>query len=282
VATPHPNPSPPRGEGLNLPSPLGGGAGGEGFLPPKPEAGFFGRSQELWDIERWFAEADPRKATHRISLTGFGGQGKTALALEAGRWLLKTGLFRAAAFVNYAESPGLDAVAIAVAALSTALGLSLPDETAATLALRETPTLLILDNLEILDAETLGQLLDAAKGWSEAGASRVLLTSRRPDFNHAAYRVEGTRTHRRIALDGLAERDALDWHEELRQLPPAPSVPTPSRIALAALFWQVRCHPLSIRVLAAQLKTRRIEELSGRLEELLVTARRGIHPMPLS
>jgi CHAT domain len=48
------------------------------------EAGFFGRRRELWDIERWFAV----DKTRRISITGFGGQGKTELALEAGRWLM--------------------------------------------------------------------------------------------------------------------------------------------------------------------------------------------------
>jgi len=273
---PNPDPSlrsPRRGEGLNLPYPRGGGAGGEGF-PQKPEAGFFGRSRELWEIERWFAAPAPQ-ATRRVSLTGFGGQGKTALALEAGRWLVKTGLFRAAAFVNYAEIPSRDAVAVAVSALAVALDQTLEDANAANDALRQTPTLLILDNLEVLHAEPLQQLLDAALAWSEAGGSRVLLTSRHPDFQHSGYRLEGTRTHRRIPLDGLQTRDALDWYETLRKLPPDPVFPTPGRDALARLFEQVRNHPLSIRVLAAQLKTRRIAELGGRLEQLLAD-RRGL------
>ena len=49
-------------------------------LPKPPEAGFFGRRKELWDIEKWFSDK-----TRRITITGFGGQGKTALAEEAGR-----------------------------------------------------------------------------------------------------------------------------------------------------------------------------------------------------
>jgi CHAT domain len=48
-------------------------------LPRPQEAGFFGRQKELWDIERWFSAK-----TRRISITGFGGQGKTCLAVEAG------------------------------------------------------------------------------------------------------------------------------------------------------------------------------------------------------
>ncbi|HXP59127.1 MAG TPA: hypothetical protein VN829_01480, partial [Dongiaceae bacterium] len=57
-------------------------------VPPAPAADFFGRPRELWHIERWFADG-----TRRITITGFGGQGKTALALEAGRWLTRAGLF---------------------------------------------------------------------------------------------------------------------------------------------------------------------------------------------
>ena len=47
-------------------------------LPKAPTGGFFGRKRRLWEIERWFAGP-----TRRITLTGFGGQGKTALAQEA-------------------------------------------------------------------------------------------------------------------------------------------------------------------------------------------------------
>jgi hypothetical protein len=240
----------------------------EAGLPPRPEAGFFGRRRELWQIERYFVGK-----ARRVSLIGFGGQGKTALALEAGRWLVRTGLFDGAVFVNYAETPGRDAVAVAVAALSAGLGESLTDAAAATVALGRVRCLVILDNLEILDAETLAQLLGAAKAWSEAGGSRVLLTSRRPDFNHAGYKLQGTHQHRNLALSGLGGRDypddALDWFAVLWKLPPDPVAPRPSREALMGLFEQVAFHPLSIRVLTAQLKTRRIAALGERLEALL-------------
>lgn len=147
-------------------------------LRARHEAGFFGRRRELWDIERWFA-----KGTRRISLTGFGGQGKSELALEAGRWLLLTGMFRRAVFVDYAAVQARDALAVAVSTISVVLEETLASADAVTEALAGTPTLLILDNLETVEPEALAELLSAAAEWSGVGESRVLLTSRIPDFN---------------------------------------------------------------------------------------------------
>jgi hypothetical protein len=113
----------------------------------------------------------------------------------------------------------------------------------------------------------LRALLDAAVSWSEAGGSRVLCTTRRPDFGHADYRIEGTHIHRRIQLEGLGSPQAPDDALEWCALPPAPTAP--AREALINLFDRVKFHPLSIRVLAQQLKTRRIAELGERLQELL-------------
>lgn len=237
-------------------------------LPPEPEAGFAGRRWELWQIETWFAGP-----TRRITLTGFGGQGKTALAQEAGRWLLRTAMFQAAAFVDYSRIQTADTVAVAVSQLGSVLDVSLLDAEAARQALAGTPTLVILDNLEALAEEPLRELLDAAESWSTAGGSRVLLTTRRPDFGHGGYKVEGTRVHRRIQLSGLGSRgipdDALEWFAELMKLPPAPVVPRPKRGELIDLFEKVKFHPLSIRVIAEQAKTRRPAELGDRLKGLL-------------
>jgi len=238
-------------------------------LRAAPGAGFFGRRRELWEIERGFAGK-----ARRITLTGFGGQGKTALAQEAGRWLLRTGLFEAAVFVDYSRIQAADAVAVAVSNIGSVLGESLIDENAAREALAQAPTLVILDNLEALEPEPLRELLDAAAGWSIAGRSRVLLTTRRPDFDHADYGVEGTLIHRRVVLAGLGDRrnpdDALEWFAQLTKLPPAPTIKeTPTREELIGLFEKVRFHPLSIRVLAQQLKTRLPAELGERLEQLL-------------
>ncbi len=133
-------------------------------MPELQEAGFFGRSRELWQIERAFVSG-----TRRVSVVGFGGQGKTFLAQEAGRWLLATGMFQRVCFVDYASFQGTDAVGLAVSTLGTVLNESLVDADAATGALGQTATLLILDNLEALTADSLRGLLDVAQVWSQAG-----------------------------------------------------------------------------------------------------------------
>ena len=189
-------------------------------------------------------------------------------------------MFQAAVFVDYSRVQAEDALAVAVSQIGSVLDQTLIDAQAARKALQETPTLVVLDNLEAVAAGPLRELLDAAKGWSEAGGSRVLLTTRTPDFGHPDYRAEGTHVHRRMVLAGLGRKeapdDALEWFAELSKLPPAPEVATaPSREALIALFDRVRFHPLSIRVLAAQLKTRRPAELGGRLEQLLAGSAAG-------
>jgi hypothetical protein len=133
-----------------------------GNVPPLQEAGFFGRSRELWQIERWFVQG-----TRRITVSGFGGQGKTYLVQEAGRWLYRTGMFQKVCFVDYAAFQGVDAVGLAVSTLATVLEKSLVDEAAVSQALPEQPTLLILENLEALPPQPLRELLDVAKWWSE-------------------------------------------------------------------------------------------------------------------
>ena len=235
-------------------------------LPDVQQSGFFGRSRELWEIERAFAVEGCR----RFSITGFGGQGKTALALEAGRWLLRTRLFRRACFVSFAAYQGSDPAGVTLATMRAVLQENLPDEAAVRASLEGSPCLLILDNLESLaDSGRLAELLDAAACWSKAGQSRVLLTSRQPDFRHPAYPLAGDYAHRQLALQGLQPADAVDWFDSLRRLPPKSRLKRPRRDVLISLFKQVGFHPLSISLLAQQLKERAASDVGERLEALL-------------
>jgi hypothetical protein len=235
-----------------------------GNVPPLQEAGFFGRSRELWQIERWFVQG-----TRRITVSGFGGQGKTYLVQEAGRWLYRTGMFQKVCFVDYAAFQGVDAVGLAVSTLATVLEKSLVDEAAVSQALPEQPTLLILENLEALPPQPLRELLDVAKWWSEVGDCRVLLTTRMLDFAHPDYPTEGSLRHLSLSLGGLGREDALAYFQSLMKLPPAPQFDPPERNVLLELFKLVAFHPLSIGLLARQLKVRRPAELGQRLEALV-------------
>ncbi|MDZ7962534.1 MAG: CHAT domain-containing protein [Aulosira sp. DedQUE10] len=235
-----------------------------GNLPDLQEAGFFGRSRELWQIERWFVQG-----TRRLTVSGFGGQGKTYLVQEAGRWLHRTGMFEKVCFVDYAAFGGVDAVGWAVSTLATVLDKSLIDGAAATQALRNQATLLILDNLETLPAETLRELLTVAKQWSEVGECRILLTTRTPDFHHPDYPTQGSRKHISLSLRGLGQEDALAYFQSLIKLTLAPKFDPPKREVLLELFKLVDFHPLSIGLLAKQLESRRPAELGQRLETLI-------------
>ena len=92
-----------------------------GALPPVPETGFIGRSRELLALERLLR--DERYAV----LRGQGGEGKTALAAEFARWMVRSHQIRRAAFVSVETNTH-------VAAVLDALGRQLvgPDYSVAT------------------------------------------------------------------------------------------------------------------------------------------------------
>ncbi len=122
------------------------------------QSSFWGRSWELWQIERAYVQ-DAR----RVTISGFGGMGKTYLAQEAGRWLLRTGMFARVCFISFADFQGVDPVGYAVSVLASALETNLIDAVAVTKALVSQSVLVILDNLESLNTEQLKSLLDTAR-----------------------------------------------------------------------------------------------------------------------
>jgi tetratricopeptide (TPR) repeat protein len=227
--------------------------------------GFFGRSQELWKIEQLFA-----RNRRRFTISGFGGQGKTYLALEAGRWLYQTGMFDVLCFVDYASFQGVEPVDWAVAELSVALGQSFVDIDAVNLGLQKQKTLMILDNLESLQPEALQGLLTVASRWSEVGGTRLLLTTRDEQLNHPDYPIG---RNKYLLLKGLGSEeypeDAINYFQELMKLPPEPTWDLPSRSELINLFKLVDFHPLSIRSVAYQCKSRRVDDLEQNLKQLL-------------
>ncbi|NOR68169.1 MAG: CHAT domain-containing protein [Methylomarinum sp.] len=236
-------------------------------LPALQTAGFFGRSWELWQIERWFVHG-----VERITITGFGGQGKTYLAIETAQWLLRTDLFNTVCFVDFSRYQGADALRYALNTLGVLLDRTLLDEKAVSPLLQTRRLLWVWDNLESLAAETLDELLTVAEQWSTQ--CHFLFTTRQHRFAQVDY-AEGNSKHQYLDLTGLAEADALAYFNQLWQTSIPPEQPYPSRYKLTVLFSKVAFHPLSLGLLAQQLKTRTIAELGKCLEMLLLCEPEG-------
>jgi hypothetical protein len=145
-----------------------------GQLPREPETGFVGRSRELLALQRLLH--DELYAVVR----GQGGEGKTALAAELARWMVRSQQVRRAAFVSVEMHSN-------VVAFLDAIGRQLvPDYSVATFkeleqailsvesALVEQSTLLVVDNMESLLAPPYVEAPEALsedallRSWSSA------------------------------------------------------------------------------------------------------------------
>ena len=155
-----------------------------GALPPPPSHQFQGRSRELLALERLLA----RKPWAVVR--GIGGAGKTALAAELARWLVRTGRFERAAFVSLEHHRDARAVLDALghqllpdgekysAAGRAVAEAALPVER----ALRDEATLIILDNCESVlgdEAEAAAQGAAPPQGGTVLDAGSILDLCRR-------------------------------------------------------------------------------------------------------
>ncbi len=238
----------------------------ENHLPLLQPAGFFGRSRELWQIEKAFIQ----EGTRRFTISGRGGQGKTYLAIEAGQWLYRTRQFKKIYFIDYTSFFGVDAIGLVVKTLAKKLNKNLETAGAVTHLLQETPTLLILDNVEIIPPKSRQALLEIATVWSEIEGCRVLLTSGIANFEHPDYPINNDLVHQSLPLSGLAEEDALTYCRHLLTAVLPPQEPFPERDELLNLLKHIVFHPLSIHVLAQALKYYRPIELENDLQALQI------------
>ena len=97
----------------------------------------------------------------------------------------------------------------------------------------------------------------------------MLLTTRAADLQHRDYPNQGSLKHIPLPLRGLSEGDALDYFQSLIKLPPAPQFGLPPREGLLELFKLLDYHPLSLGLLAGQLKQRRALEVHRELTQLV-------------
>ena len=292
-----------------------------GEVPPPPETGFVGRSRELLALQRLLlpspisqlpsppgeglgvraeVRAGVRAARYAV-VRGQGGEGKTALAAEFARWMVRSQQMRRAAFVSV-ESHGH------IAALVDALGRQLVggsfsaagDLDAAIRqverALAEQPTLLVVDNMESVllppfVAETTPQALSQeAEAELQAilalcarllavGETRLVFTSREAlpaPFDAQRQRRELRQLDRTDAVK-LVER-VLNAAGSENPLPVGESTQHSSdgvREADAAveeieqLVDAVHCHARTLALLAPALGSRGVEATRLSLVELM-------------
>ncbi len=255
-------------------------AGRLGELPSEPETGFIGRSRELLALQRLL-----RHELYAV-VRGQGGEGKTALAVEFARWMVRSQQIRRAVFVSVEINSNL-------AAALDAIGRQvLPDYSVATFeslekailhverALAEQSTLLVVDNVESIllppyleTPEALSQearreldaILHLCARLQTKGDTRLVFTSREAlpaPFDAQRHRCE---------LHQLAHEDAIKLVERVlnRDAEAAGATADAAREAIEQLVEAVHSHARTLGLLAPALRSLGVERTRASLVELM-------------
>ncbi len=273
-----------------------------GKLPDAPPQTFIGRSRELLAIERLLLDGGAKYAV----VVGTGGCGKTTLAVELARWLVRSHRFGRVAFISLEAFTEPRQVLIELgqqllpegeewyvapnADLNQAMQ---PIER----ALRDTPTLLLFDNMEcVLPAPTptlpltppsTGGIGGGGEGaWQTAApidpllglfqklqrateVTRLLFTSR--EAMPAPF--EG----RTVRLGALSRSDAVELVSQvLRSEGATPNSKDPgtSEAEIAALVESVNCHARALVLLAREVARRGVTTTTENLRRLMADLHR--------
>jgi hypothetical protein len=265
-----------------------------GGLPEEPKTGFVGRSRELLALQR-------RLRHERYAVVrGQGGEGKTALAAEFARWMVRSHQLRRAAFVSvethghrlavlYAVGSQLVGNNYSAAAFDDVEQAILPIER----ALREQSTLLVVDNMESILlppyletpealSEEAGRELKAILALCErllkVGDTRLVFTSREAlpaPFDAPRHRRELHRLDREDAVK-LVER-ALNADALQNPLPRGEGRVREADAAsesIEALVEAVHGHARTLTLLAPELRSRGVEATREALVELMAAMER--------
>ena len=256
-------------------------------LPELPHE-FQGRSRELLKLERLLAR-EPYAV-----IRGRGGEGKTTLAVELARWLVRTARHARAAFVSFEQYTDARQLLIGIGRqllpegdrwhvgqdedLKTALQ---PVER----ALRDRPTVIVLDNLESVLPDQTGQqppgaaplpeLFDLCRKLLDASpATRIVFTTREPlpePFD---------RRGNEVALGALAREDAVALvGEVLKQEGLTPKVDDPGGDPkeITDLVEAVDRHARALVLLARELARGGVRATTDNLRRLMADLDRK-HP----
>jgi len=251
-----------------------------GKLPPPPPHEFIGRSRELLAMERLLHQGQ------YAVIRGQGGEGKTTLATELARWLVRIGQFRRAAFVSleqYTDARGvLDGLGRqllpegekwSVAQYSDLKQALQPVER----ALRDRSTIILLDNLESVLPDSTGQLPPGATSAEELfelcqqlleadAATRIVFTTREPlpvPFDHR---------RREIVLGALSRDDAVELVSEVMKqagLSPKSDDPGSDPQEVTELVDAVGHHARALVLLAREVARRGVRATTENLHRLM-------------
>ena len=254
-----------------------------GKLPSPPEHRFVGRSRYLLRLERML-ELEPYAV-----IRGSGGMGKTALATELVRWLVQSNRFQRAAFVSVEPQNVQDIQGV----LDVIGGQLVPKYLAAQYgndldkalqpierALREFPTVILIDNMESVLPDEAGQnpagvadvdqLLDLCRRLLDADEKCRLVFTSRERLPKPFHKAKNT-----VELGRLRQIEAIQLVEQVMaehgwEPPVNDNATTPEEIS--ELVETVNCHPRALVLLAREVAkgfraTRRnVTQLMAKLE----------------
>ncbi|MFM7646575.1 MAG: CHAT domain-containing protein, partial [Cyanobium sp.] len=274
-----------------------------GEVPPEPvDTGFVGRSRDLLALERLLRQE--RWAV----LRGQGGEGKTALAAELARWLVRSQQLKRAAFVSVELCSHGGAVLDAlgrqlVGGEFSAAKFENPEQALQPIerALKGQATLLVIDNMESVllppyleapellseaAAEELRAILDLAQRLLRAGETRILFTSREAlpaPFDGERQRRELQRLGRSDAV-ALVERSlaAADGSPRGTSEGSAPrgEALESQREEIEALVEAVQGHARTLALLGPELRRRGVAATQAALVELMEQLQRQVAHLP--
>ncbi|MDZ4700231.1 MAG: tetratricopeptide repeat protein [Rhodothermales bacterium] len=254
-----------------------------GHLPPFPETGFVGRSRELLALQRLLR---PEGRARYAVVRGQGGEGKTALAAEFARWMVRSHQLRRAVFVS------VETHSNRLAVLDTIGSQLVPGYSAATFedlekalhpieqVLREQSTLIVVDNMEsillpafietpeLLSKEArleLDAILGLCARLNAVGETRLVFTSREAlpaPFDAERQRLELHQLHRDDAVK-LVERSLNTAGGDGRGVSDA------AREEIEQLVESVHGHARTLTLLAPSLRQQGAKATHAALVELM-------------
>jgi tetratricopeptide (TPR) repeat protein len=255
-----------------------------GELPPVPATGFIGRSRELLALQRLLRQGS---TTRYAVVRGQGGEGKTALAAEFARWMVRSQQMHRAAFISVETHSNQRAVVDTLGKQLVNKEFSAAGDLDKAIreierALREQPTLLVMDNMEsillppFIEQETPEALSHEAREALQAilalcehlltvGETRLVFTSR--EALPAPFDAE----RQRRELHQLDREDAVKLVERVLNTTgrDAGASSEAAREAIEQLVEAVHGHARTLALLAPALRSRGVAATRASLVDLM-------------